>query len=373
MIKPRLYNAIGLMSGTSLDGIDVALIETDGLDYVSPEASYYVPYEESLRSYLRGLLGLRVKGPETASAEIALTKAHAEAVKAFLRKENLLPSDIDVIGFHGQTISHAPKDGWTWQMGNGELLARETKIDVVNDFRSRDVAAGGEGAPFMPLYHRARIKSAGIIDPVVILNIGGVSNVTWIGAGDEDILAFDTGPGNALIDDTVLKRVGKPYDEFGQIARMGTPDMDVVEVWMINEFFSRQPPKSLDRNDWSMCNVDYLSTADAVATLTEFTAQAIAQAVPFFPEPATTWYVAGGGRHNTAMMEALRSALDTHVKPVDVLGWNGDSLEAEGFAYLGVRSLINKPLSLPTTTGVPKPMTGGSFHKAPELGSLIRG
>lgn len=357
---PRLYNAIGLMSGTSLDGIDVALIETDGVDYVSPEASYYVPYDETLRGYLRGLLGRRQMSPESSSAEIAMTKAHADAVKTFLRRENLEPADIDIIGFHGQTISHAPQDKWTWQIGNGEMLARETKIDVVNDFRTRDVKAGGEGAPFLPLYHRARARSSGLYDPVAILNIGGVSNVTWVGRGD-DILAFDTGPGNALIDDVMLQRLGKPYDEYGQIARQGTPDEELLDSWLSQDFFLREPPKSLDRNDWANCTVDDLQTADAVATLTEFTVQAIAQSIQFFPEPATAWYVTGGGRHNGVIMDGLRQAFEVPVKPVDALGWNGDALEAEGFAYLAVRSLLDKPLSLPTTTGVPAPQTGGRF------------
>jgi len=359
--SPKLYNAIGLMSGTSLDGIDVALIETDGVDYAAPEASYYVPYEDSLRGYLRGLLGQRTMSAESASAEIAMTKAHVEAVHTFLRRENLDAADIDIIGFHGQTISHAPKDRWTWQMGNGALLARETGIDVVNDFRAQDVRAGGEGAPFLPLYHRARARSSGLQEPVVILNIGGVSNVTWIGPGD-DILAFDTGPGNALIDDVMLQRLGQKYDEYGQVARKGEVFEDMLDNWLSQDFFLREPPKSLDRNDWAVCNVDDLITADAVATLTEFTVQSIVQSVQFFPEPAKAWYVTGGGRHNSVIMEGLRAALGMSVKPVDALGWNGDVLEAEGFAYLAVRSLLDLPLSLPTTTGVPAPQTGGKLH-----------
>lgn len=358
---PRLYNAIGLMSGTSLDGIDVALIETDGMDYVSPEASYYVPYDDALRGYLRGLLGQRHMTPESSSAEIALTKAHADAVKTFLKHEGLEPKEIDIIGFHGQTISHAPRDKWTWQLGNGEMLARETGIDVINDFRTRDVRAGGEGAPFLPLYHRARVRSSGINDPVAILNIGGVSNVTWIGR-NEDILAFDTGPGNALIDDVMLHRLGKPYDEYGQVARKGEVFEELLDSWLSLDFFLRDPPKSLDRNDWALCNVDELTTADAVATLTEFTVQANAQAAQFFPEPVISWYVTGGGRHNGVIMEGLRDSLGSPVKSVDTLGWNGDALEAEGFAYLAVRSLLDKPLSLPTTTGVPSPQTGGRLH-----------
>lgn len=363
MTMPRLYNAIGLMSGTSLDGIDLALIETDGADYTAPEASHYIPYDDELREAIRAILGQTASTAETRSAEHALTMLHARMVNDFLRKEGLSPAEIDVIGFHGQTIAHAPERGITIQLGDGDLLARTTGIAVVNDFRIADVRAGGEGAPFLPLYHRARARSADLQDTIAVLNIGGVSNVTWIGTGHNEILAFDTGPGNALMDDVILQRLGLPYDEHGNVARKGEIDEALLEQWLSHPFFTREPPKSLDRNAWANCQVDDLPTADALATLAAFTIEANVMAAQYFPEPAKTWYVTGGGRHNSVIMEGLHRALGVPVRPVDSLGWNGDSVEAEGFAYLAVRSLLDKPLSLPSTTGVPRPMTGGVLHK----------
>jgi anhydro-N-acetylmuramic acid kinase len=310
------------------------------------------------------LLGQTDKTPESDAVERDLTLAHAAAVKTFLKTEDLDAANIRMIGFHGQTITHAPQDGLTWQIGDGALLALETGIDVVNDFRSADVEAGGEGAPLLPLYHRARVRSAGITETVAILNIGGVSNVTWIGRGEDDILAFDTGPGNALIDDTMLNRTGDPFDRNGLLARQGRIDQLMIDLWMDHDFFTRVPPKSLDRNAWKIRSIDALSTVDALATLTAFTVQANIKAKDFFPEPPASWYVAGGGRHNPVIMQSLHTGLGVPVKPVDTLGWNGDMLEAEGFAYLAVRSVLKLPLSLPTTTGVLRPLTGGVYHSA---------
>ena len=360
---PRLYNAIGLMSGTSLDGIDVALIETDGADYVAPVASYCVPYEDGLRQRIRGLLGATEPTPESAAVEQDVTRAQAQAVREFMRIENIHPADVDVLGFHGQTINHLPERHWTWQLGDGALLAKETGIDVVNRLRHNDMEAGGQGAPLLPLYHRARMKAQGFGDPVAVFNIGGVSNVTWIGRNEEEILAFDTGPGNALIDDVMLARTGKKYDENGQVARRGHVDAELLERFMANPFFEAAPPKSLDRDAWDISGIETLLTEDAVATLTAFTVQANLKAADFFPEPVKAIFVTGGGRHNATIMGNLQRADGVPARPVDELGWNGDVIEAEGFAYFAVRSLLGKPISLPTTTGVPRPMTGGTLHK----------
>ena len=364
MTKPSLYTAIGLMSGTSLDGIDLALIETDGLDHVVPQGGYYVPYDEGLREQVRALFGQTEPTAATAAAERTLTLAHAAAVKEFIDQENLDARDINLIGFHGQTIAHAPENKFTWQLGDGALLAAETGIDVINDFRTNDVKAGGEGAPFLPLYHRARVRSDHADLPLVILNVGGVSNVTWIGPGEHDILAFDTGPGNALIDDMILSRTGEAYDRDGRMARQGTIEQLMVDLWMNNDFFTRQPPKSLDRNAWKIQSAGKLPTKDAIATLTAFTVQANIKARDFFPAPPSNWYVTGGGRHNPIIMQGLQSGLGVPVRPVEDLGWDGDTLEAEGFAYLGVRSLLELPLSLPSTTGVAQPLSGGVLYKA---------
>lgn len=356
----KIYKVIGLMSGTSLDGIDVALIETDGHHLVKPIASFYAPYDEFLRERVRACFGARILSEQVADAEYELTMAHARAVRAFLDQEKLKADEIDLIGFHGQTITHDPANEFTWQIGNGDLLAQETRINVIYDFRSQDVSSGGQGAPLIPIYHQALTAAAELVAPVAILNIGGVSNVTWIGVGEGDLLAFDCGPGNALIDDKVLSVTGQRYDKDGEIAKSGKVHQDLISKWMAHPYFSVKPPKSLDRDAWAVqSDVSALSFEDAVATLTAFTIAAIVQGASHFSQPAVEWYVTGGGRLNSAMMDGLAKALGVPVRSVDTLGWNGDALEAEGFAYMAVRSVLDLPISFPTTTGVKKPKTGG--------------
>lgn len=358
-----IYNAIGLMSGTSLDGVDVAWLETDGKSYVFARESHYIPYDQALRDRVRACFGLRQRTPDVTTVERDLTDAHAFAVTEFLRREKLHASDIDVIGFHGQTLTHDPDHEFTWQIGDGEALARATGIPVVYDFRSADVAAGGQGAPLLPVYHRARALSSNVTLPTAILNIGGVSNITWIGKGENDILAFDTGPGNALIDDHILKNTGKNFDENGMHAQSGRINHEILNTWCAAPYFERTPPKSLDRNAWEIHQIGNLSFADAAATLTAFTVETIALGVKACPQKPAALFVSGGGRKNAYIMQLLSEKLGIPVRSVDDLGWDGDAVEAEGFAYLAVRSLLHLPLSLPGTTGVPKPQTGGVLAK----------
>ena len=358
----KVYTVIGLMSGTSVDGIDAALIRTDGHDYVECLDFISMTYDEPIRQRIKAQFGKRQSDPELKAVEDELTVEHAKIVKKMADKHGDL--NIDLIGFHGQSVSHDPDNGFTKQIGNGELLARETGIDVINDFRWDDVKAGGQGAPLIPLYHQALVKSADIPLPVAILNIGGVSNVTYIGEDTDDILAFDTGPGNALMDDFVLERTGTPYDMDGRLAAEGTPNHSIVERFLQNPFFDLKPPKSLDRNPWNQ-TVSILSNEDGTATLLACTRESIVASLKHLPESPKAWYVCGGGRKNATLMKGLRERLKVPVEPVDVLGWNGDALEAEGFAYLAARSLLGLPLSLPTTTGVKEPQTGGTMHEAP--------
>jgi anhydro-N-acetylmuramic acid kinase len=367
--QPEL--ALGLMSGTSLDGIDAALVRTDGEDAVKCGAALTVPYDGELRDRLRGVLR---RPPGTRCAEVEavardLTRAHAGAVARLLEESGVAGEAVRVIGFHGHTILHRPRERITVQIGDADLLAELTGIDVVDDFRSQDMANGGEGAPLTPLFHAALARSAGVPGPLAVLNIGGVANVTWIGAerpdgGGTDLVAFDTGPGNALIDDWVRARTGHAFDRDGALAAVGRIHEQALRRLLDDPFFARSPPKSLDRGDFDLAALDGLSPEDGAATLTSFTAEAVALASRFFPAPPRSWLVTGGGRSNPALMAALKRALEAEVRAVEELGWNGDALEAQAFAYLAVRSLRGLPLTLPATTGVDRPMTGGRLHKS---------
>lgn len=357
----RPIMAVGLMSGTSLDGIDAALVTTDGVAIQSTGASLTIDYESDLRGRLRDILGRRDRDENIDSIERDLTLAHADAVGRLLDSAGLSAGDVGAVGFHGQTIMHAPEEGLTWQIGDGGLLAAETGIDVVYDFRSADMAAGGEGAPFAPVYHRALARE--LERPLAVLNVGGVANVTWIG-DDDSLLAFDTGPGNALIDDWVMRLTGAASDVDGRLARAGRVDEKVLAGLMSNVYFARRPPKSLDRNTFDVSLLSNCSLEDGAATLTAFTAASVARAAAFFAMPPRQWLVTGGGRLNPAMMDELSGSLAAPVLPVEAAGWDGDALEAQAFAYLAARALAELPLSFPTTTGTAAPTLGGRLEKS---------
>jgi anhydro-N-acetylmuramic acid kinase len=355
-VSGAIRRAIGLMSGTSLDGIDVAFLETDGRARVTPGPALTVPYEDGMRARLRSVLG--GQGP-IAEVERELTDAHAAAVRSFFARHDV--GRVDVVGLHGHTILHRPREGRTWQIGDGARLAGALGLDVVCDFRSADVAAGGEGAPLAPVFHAG--LAAGLARPLAVLNLGGVGNVTWLGNTEAEMLAFDTGPGNAMIDDWALRHTGSPVDRDGALARAGRADAQAVARFLAHPYFARRPPKSLDRDDFRAFVPDGLSPADGAATLTAITAAAVAAARPHFPAPPRRWLVTGGGRHNPALMEALSRELGAPVEPVERVGWDGDALEAQAFAYLAVRSLEGLPLSFPGTTGVKTPVQGGRLFR----------
>ena len=357
----KVYTAIGMMSGTSLDGIDVALIHTDGKDYTSLLASTTFLYTEEERQTLKSVLGCRHANDETAKAEELLTDAHIRAIREFGHKA-------DVIGFHGQTLVHDPTQKLTWQIGDPARLANETGINVVADMRQADIKAGGQGAPLLPLCHRA--FSVEDKKPIAILNLGGVGNVTWLGVERTDILAFDTGPANALIDDLVKAKTGKNYDSGGKLAIAGTADQAMIDDWMRHDYFQKLPPKSLDRDEWAVQRAYDLPLEDAVATLAEFTVQSVKQSMSHLPDKPRALYIAGGGRHNSFLMLRLNQVLPYPVRPVESLGWNGDGLEAQGFAYLAVRSLKGLALTLPSTTGIADPSTGGVLYAFCENSAL---
>ena len=361
--KPIL--ALGLMSGTSLDGIDAALLETDGEAVAMPVGALTVPYDAGLRDRLRACLGREGRDPETDAVERDMTLAHADVVAALLRASGHSAADVHVVGFHGHTLSHRPERRWTWQLGDAALLAARTGIDVVGDIRMADVEAGGQGAPLAPAFHAA--ITAPMEKPVAVLNLGGVGNVTWVGAGagnDRMLVAFDTGPGNALIDDWMRRMTGKAVDVDGRAAAAGTVDQAALERLLAHRYFGAPPPKSLDRDEFDLQAIEGLTVEDGAATLTAFTTSVVAQAAGLLPEPPVRWLVTGGGRHNPTMMDMLSVALRVPVLPVEDAGWDGDALEAQAFAYLAVRSLRNLPLSWPETTGVPQPQTGGRLFAA---------
>jgi len=342
-----------------MDGIDAALIRTDGVEVSEFGLTRSYPYDEAFRGRLRGVLGL--SGPID-QVEQELTRLHGDAVLALLRDANFAAADIDIIGFHGQTVLHEPEKGRTRQIGDAAQLARAAGIDVVYDFRSADMVAGGEGAPLAPLFHAA--LAAKLEKPIAVLNLGGVGNVTWIGEGENRILAFDTGPANSMVNDWMERQANEPLDRDGATARRGKVRAQALAELLTNDYFERSPPKSLDRDHFSLDPVRSLSLEDGAATLTAFTAASVAESRRHMPEPPRRWLVTGGGRHNPTMMEALVKQLDAPVLPVEAVGWDGDALEAQAFGFLAVRSLEGLPLSLPTTTGCRNAVTGGRFQAA---------
>ncbi len=365
----KIRRALGLMSGTSMDGIDIALIETDGGTHVRRLGAATIAYPDDVRGRLRqaiadakGLTRRDERPGCLAAVERELTERHAEAALRFLGDRMLQPSAVDVIGFHGQTVLHRPEKGLTVQLGDGSILADRTGIDVVYDLRAADCAAGGEGAPLAPAYHRA-LAAKLPQRPIAFLNVGGVANVTWIGA-DETLLAFDTGPGNAMIDDLVRRTGGGSHDADGKLASTGKVDERVVHAYLMHPFFAKPVPKSLDRDTFAPELVEELPVADAAATLSAFSVEAVVKAREHMPAEPALWVVCGGGRRNRTLMGMLAARVENAVVPAEGVGLDGDTLEAEAWAYLAVRSLDGLPISFPGTTGVPAPITGGALAKA---------
>jgi anhydro-N-acetylmuramic acid kinase len=360
----KLTTALGLMSGTSLDGIDVALIKTDGENIVERGPSMTFTYnDEQRRLLIDALMDARMinqrdeRPGNLQRREQELTEWHVHAVQHFL---SVNPTEVDIIGFHGQTVIHRPEKKLTVQLGLGQLLAQSLGIPVVYDMRAADVEAGGQGAPLVPVYHRA--LAASIKErPVVFVNIGGVSNVTWIGS-DGEMIAFDTGPGNALLDDWAMQHLGTPQDTDGKLAQMGKVNELILETAFNLPYFNQPPPKSLDRNTFKSLSLEGLSPEDGAATLAELTFLAIMLMNDWVPRSAKCYVVCGGGRHNPAILNRFpaRSVVSF---TAEEMGFDGDAMEAEAWAYLAVRSLKKLPLTFPGTTKVSTPITGGILAK----------
>jgi anhydro-N-acetylmuramic acid kinase len=353
---------LGLMSGTSMDGIDAALLRTDGEAISGFGPALTLPYEASLRDRIRACLNDGPGNPLTLSRDLSM--AHATAVQALLETAGMAAKDVAWLGFHGHTLLHRPAERRTWQTGDGALLAQLTGIGVVSDFRSQDVAMGGQGAPLVPLYHLALARYAQLQPPLLVLNLGGVGNVTYIGSErDTDLIAFDTGPGNALIDDWMLRHANVAHDDGGKTAAAGAVNPERLARLLDHAYFAQRPPKSLDRNDFSAAAVEGLSLEDGAATLAAFTAASVARGLSHLPQRPLRCLVCGGGRHNATLMKLLTQHLNMPVEAVEAVGWNGDHLEAEAFAFLAARALRGLPLSLPGTTGVAMPVSGGRFSR----------
>lgn len=355
--------AIGVISGTSMDAIDVALVTSDGHDAVLFGAGAAYPYRDETRRALQAVIAdaERASVEPLTELEAAVTADHLAAIHSYLADQKLELAAIDLVGLHGQTIYHRPERSFTRQLIDGRAVADALGIPAVDRFRDADVAAGGQGAPLAPLWHRA--LSLGLDQPVMVLNLGGVANVSYIDG--ETVIAFDTGPASAILDDFVLRRLGRPYDGDGALAASGRIHEDLVAGFMANPFFDRPAPKSLDRNDFHRRAqvVEALSDADGAATLAAFTIESIMASLRHVPRPPKRWLVGGGGRLNRHFMARLGARLGVPVEPVEAVGWDGDALEAQIFAYFAIRSVKGLPLSLPSTTGVPRPMPGGRLHR----------
>ncbi|MBW9115002.1 anhydro-N-acetylmuramic acid kinase [Rhizobium cauense] len=365
----KIRTAIGLMSGTSMDGIDVALLRTDGRAVVERGPFLGVPYEPAFRDRLKlaleqaKVITQRDQRPgDLASIERELTLRHAIAVREFLAANALDISSIDVIGFHGQTVLHRPDAALTVQIGDGALLARETGIPVAYDLRANDMVHGGQGAPLVPVYHAA--LAANVTDatlPVCFVNIGGISNLTYIGA-DGVIVGYDSGPGNTLIDQWVETHAGVPFDQGGMIASEGRVIGDLADRYLNSPFFSAEKRRSLDRNDFPPPSGADAELADGARTLAYVAAASIIKSASHLPVTPTLYVVCGGGRLNRVLMQDLADLAGNHrarVISAEEAGFNGDSMEAEAWAYLAVRSLDGLPLTFPGTTGVRGPVSGG--------------
>lgn len=371
VMNSAFKRAIGLMSGTSADGVDAALIETDGVTIRALGPRHFVGYAPEERRQILELMQ-KVKATDGAPAREALgaeivplvTGRHERAIRELMEMAGLGAGEVDVIGFHGQTLFHDPAAGYTLQVGDAAALARKIGVPVVHQMRRADMAAGGEGAPLVPVYHAALVAMADLALPVAVVNIGGVANITYIAnAGDDgpNLTAFDVGPGNVLIDEWVGLKAGARFDDGGALASAGRVDEAALAAMLAHDYFRQPPPKSLDRYDFDFAAVEGLSLEDGAATLTALTAKAIAGARGLLPLAPRAWVIVGGGVHNAAMMEALQDELDVPVHSGAALGWSPGYVEAEAFGFLAVRHLAGLPLTFPGTTGVKAPTPGGEL------------
>lgn len=360
----KIYKAIGLMSGTSMDGIDLALIESDGKNIIKCQDFFYREYEKSFREKLANLINQGASLNEIKLIENELTILHANLVNDFLREKKIRREEIDLIGFHGHTILHNPAQKITWQIGNGNLLNAATKIPVIADFRSADVALGGQGAPLVPIYHMHLFANQK--QPCAVLNIGGVSNITFFNGNDEEkIQALDICFGNAPLDDLVKKHLNLNYDKDGALAKSGQVDFALCDKILQNQIFHSKPPRSFDRGDFAkiLTPITSLKINDALASLCFIHAKAVAISLKFFNEKPQEIFICGGGRKNHALIDEIKKQLpEIKIKTTEEINLNGDAIEAGAFAFLAIRKIENLPISFKNTTGVSESSVGGVLY-----------
>ena len=363
----NLYG-LGLMSGTSLDGIDVSIIKSDGEQYFEIIDDLCLKYDDQLKSKLKKIIDLcssrdqlAKMSKEIVDLEKELTLCHANAYKLITEKNKKIK--IDLIGFHGQTILHKPQKGYSIQIGDSKLLSKITNTTIISNFRENDILNGGEGAPLAPIYHQlilTRIKSK---PPSAVINIGGISNITYLEESNK-IVSFDTGPGNCLIDEWVRNKTKKEFDNDGVIARSGQTDDETLKKFLSDPYFKKKFPKSLDIKDFNLQNLNKLNLEDGCATLSMLTASSICMALNNFIKKPNLVLLSGGGRKNKYIVDNIKKKFTGTVKLIDNFNFNGDFIESQAFAYLAIRSYLKKFITFPSTTGVKKPCLGGSIFKS---------
>ena len=368
----NFITSIGLMSGTSCDGIDASIIKSDGENDVLFIGNHFLPYEEKLKSKIRSLKekinlisDLEKNASEINNLEKEITLLHVKIVNLIIKKFKINPSEVDLIGFHGHTIFHSFDDKKTKQIGDGKLLCQLTNLDVVCNFRENDIKNGGQGAPLVPIFHKLLQKELKLKMPLVFLNIGGISNLTYLNK-DKKIESFDSGPGNFLIDRILqLKSNNKiQFDKNGTIAFKGSVEKNILENYLSDPYYESLPPKSLDVNDFSLDSLKNLSLENSVATLSELTSLTIVNALNFFTLKPKEIILCGGGRKNKYIYERIKELSNIEINNIDKYKINGDFIESQAFAYLAIRSFLKKPISFPDTTGVSKSISGGNFIKS---------
>ncbi len=358
MVKP--FISIGTMSGTSADGIDASLIKTDGKNIFSPLFSENISYSDKEKKIL-----LEYPPKNLVKLNKIINNKHLSVIRKIIKKSTFNNKDITVIGFHGQTMAHNPKSGWTWQVADAAFLSKNLGIDVIANFRTRDINYGGQGAPLVPIYHHLKIIQNKIPFPVAIVNIGGISNITFI-RKKNDFIGFDLGPGNGPLDKLIKNKLNLELDLGGQLALQGNANKSAADKILELDFFCKSPPKSLDRkeiDDYCLKFVRYLEIKDALATLVDIVSKSIIRGIDLMGVKPSLILISGGGRKNLAIMSKLKKKYGDRCLDIDTLGWDGDNLEAEAFAYIAARSLLGLPITWPLTTGVKKPLSGGVLFR----------